>query len=58
MIPDCFSNFRGSEMKNSITNETESYSLSFGHKSEYDMATQELFKAYATKHAMSSGGHQ
>ena len=51
VIPDCFIQFRGSQMKNSITNETSRYSLKFGIKSEYDIATDQLFKEYGAKHS-------
>ena len=49
VIPDCFIQFRGSQMKNSITNETCRFSLKFGIKSEYDRATDQLFKEYGAK---------
>ena len=51
VIPDCLIQFRGSQMKNSITNETSRYSLKFGIKSEYDIATDQLFQEYGAKHS-------
>ena len=43
-------------MKNSITNETSRYSIKFGLKSEYDIATYELFKEYGSKHTEEANG--
>ena len=44
VVPDSFINFRGSKMKNAITIETDSYSISFGDKKVYDKASEKLFK--------------
>ena len=43
LAPDDFINFKGSFLKNAITIESDGYSLSFGHKSIYDKASEELF---------------
>ena len=48
-IPDCFIHFRGSEMKNSITNETSQYSLRICGQSVCDKASEALFKEYGKK---------
>ena len=40
VVPDSLINFRGSKMKNAITIETSSYSISFGDKSVYDKASE------------------
>ena len=49
IVPDSFVTFRGSMMKNAITNETCRYSLSFGDKSIFDKASEELFKEFGAK---------
>ena len=36
-------------MKNAMTIETSRYSLSFGDKSVYDKASEELFKEHSAK---------
>ena len=40
VVPDSFITFRGSNMKNAITNETCRYSLTFGDKSVHDTASE------------------
>ena len=47
--PDDFINFKGSSLKNAITIETDMYSLSFGDKSIYDKASEELFQKFVAK---------
>ena len=49
VVPDSFITFRGSSMKNAMTNETCRYSISFGDKSVYDKASENLFKEYGNK---------
>ena len=51
IVPDCFSDFRGGDYQSVVTNNTARYSLDFGLKSEFDTATEELFKQYGAKFA-------
>ena len=44
IVPDCFSDFRGGDNQSVVTNNTARYSLGFGLKSEFDTATEDLFK--------------
>ena len=44
MIPDCFSDFRGGDNQSVVTNNTARYSIGFGIKSDFDTATEDLFK--------------
>ena len=46
LVPDCFSDFRGGDNQSVVTNNTARYYLSFGIKSEFDAATEDLFRAY------------
>ena len=46
LVPDCFSDFRGVDNQSVVTNNTARYYLGFGIKSEFDSATEDLFKAY------------
>ena len=43
VVPDDFINFKGSQVKNAMTIETDRYSISFGDKSIYDKASEQLF---------------
>ena len=44
MVPDCFSDFRGGDNQSVVTNNTARYSIGFGIKSDFDTATEDLFK--------------
>ena len=44
IVPDCFSDFRGGDNQSVVTNNTARYSLGFGLRSEFDTATENLFK--------------
>ena len=46
LVPDCFSDFRGGDNQSVVTNNTARYYLGFGLNSEFDSATEDLFKAY------------
>ena len=48
-VPGCFINFRGKNNKNAIQNETGSFTLGFGEKSEFDEATLNIFKEFTAK---------
>ena len=48
-IPDCFIDFRGENMQNTVQNETFRYALSFGDKSKFDTKSSSLFKEFAAK---------
>ena len=48
-VPGCFVNFRGDKMKNSVVNETSSYTLGFGEKTKFDEITLEIFKEFSAK---------
>ena len=50
IVPDCFSDFRGGDNQSVVTNNTARYALGFGLKSEFDTATENLFKEYSAKH--------
>ena len=50
IVPDCFSDFRGGDNQSVVTNNTARYALGFGLKSEFDTATEDLFKEYSAKH--------
>ena len=49
VVPDDFIRFFGSTLKNAMTVETDQYSISFGDKSIYDRASEELFQLFAAK---------
>ena len=51
IVPDCFSDFRGGNNQSVVTNNTARYSLGFGIKSQFDTATENLFKQYGAKFA-------
>ena len=50
IVPDCFSDFRGGDNQSVVTNNTARYALGFGLKSEFDTATEDLFREYSAKH--------
>ena len=49
VFPDDFNDFKGTDGKTVVTNNTEQFSLQFGHKSSFDNATERLFQEYADK---------
>ena len=51
LLPSAFIDFRGGNGKAVVTNNTKSYSLSFGQKSKSDIFTEDLFRDYAAKFA-------
>ena len=44
VIPDDFISFKGSFLKNAMTIETDRYSITFGDKSIYDKASEQLYR--------------
>ena len=53
-MPDCFIDFRGGDNQSVVTNNTARYFLGFGQKSEFDSATEDLFRKYGQTFA----GHE
>ena len=48
-VPGCFINFRGKSNKNAIQNETSSFALGFGERSESDETTLNIFREFTAK---------
>ena len=48
-VPGCFINFRGKNNKNAIQNETGSFALGFGEKSQFDQTTLNIFREFTAK---------
>ena len=51
LLPSAFIGFRGGNGQAVVTNNTETFSLSFGEKSKSDLSTEVLFKDYCAKFA-------
>ena len=48
-LPDDIFSFKGSKGKFNVTNETLSYALSFGEKSDLDEKVQSIFKEFVAR---------
>ena len=51
LVPDNFTQFKGAKNKNMVQNETQTYSLRFGEKSESDKKNLKIFEEYGAKQA-------
>ena len=51
IVPDDFTDFRACNTQSEVVSNTSKYSLGFGQKSEFDTATEDLYKDYGDKFA-------